>query len=130
MSTSGPAASPGFVGSLRALGDGLVAGIQDRLELLSIEIQEEKIRVIQTLIWICAAILLGTLALAFASLTLVYLFWESARLTVLGALTAFYVAGTIGILVGLRRFLSHQPRPFSSTIEELARDRECIRAEH
>ena len=105
-------------------------GTRDRLELLSLEVQEEKFRVIQTLIWISAAILLGTLALAFASLTLVYLFWETARLAVLAGLTGFYLAATIGIVVGLRRFLSRQPRPFAATLEEFEQDHECIRKEH
>src|SRR5437773_8897902 len=68
VDTPGPAQPSGIVGSLHTLSDGLVASVQDRLELLSIELQEEKFRLIQALIWIGAAMFMGALALAFASL--------------------------------------------------------------
>ena len=45
-----------------------------------------------TFIWISAAVFAAMMTLTFASLTLVYLFWESARLAVLGGLTAFFAA--------------------------------------
>ena len=111
------------------MADGLVAGLQDRLHLFSIELQEEKFRLLQALIWTVAAIVLGALALAFVSLTIVYLFWESARLAALGGLAGLYVAATIAVVITLRRMLTRQPRPFAATLEELARDRACIHKE-
>ena len=77
-----PASSAGFISSLRTLGDGLVAGVEERLELFSIELQEEKFRLIQTFVWISAAVFTGMMTITFASLTLVYFFWESGRLAV------------------------------------------------
>lgn len=130
MPSSGPASPPGVVGSLRALGDDLVVGTRDRLALLSLELQEEKWRLVQTLAWLSAAILFGILALGFTSLTLIQAFPESDRLAVLVGLTAFYLAGTAGLVLGLRQFLARQPRPFSATLEELDRDRACFRREH
>lgn len=125
-----PANPPsGFLGSIRALGDGVLASIRDRLELLSLEIQEEKLRLIQTYLWISAAMFTGALALVFGSLTLVYVFWESARLAVLGGLTLFYAGALVIILTAFRRFLRRQPKPFAATLEELQEDRACIRKE-
>jgi uncharacterized membrane protein YqjE len=120
------AARPGFIDSFRTLGDGLLATVQDRLELFSVELQEEKFRLIQTFIWISAALFSAMMAITFASLTLVYLFWESARLAVLGGLTVFYVAAMIAIVVATRRFLARQPDPFSATRQEIGADRSCI----
>ena len=117
----------GFLSSFRALGDGLLATVQDRLELLSVELQEEKFRLIQTFIWISAAVFTGMMALTFASLTLVYLFWESARLAVLGGLTVFYAGALVAIIVAFRRFIARQPRPFTATRQEIGEDRACIR---
>ena len=115
---------------MRALGDGLLATLQDRMELFSLEVQEEKFRLIQTFVWISAAVFTGMMALAFASLTLVYCFWSSARLAVLGGLTLFY-AGALGwIIIAFRRYLARQPRPFSGTRQELAEDRACFRNEN
>jgi uncharacterized membrane protein YqjE len=120
-------ARPGFLGSFRALGDGLLAGIQDRLALVSLELQEEKFRLIRIFFWISAAVFTGMMALAFASLTLVYFFWESARLAVLGGLALFYATALAIILVAFRAYLQNQPRPFAATLEELDTDRICIR---
>ena len=122
-----PSAPTGFLTSLRELSDGLLHTVQDRIELFAVELQEEKFRLIQTFIWISAAVFTGMMAVMFASLTLVYLFWESARLAVLGGLTVFYAAALAVIVISFRRFIAHQPSPFISTREELAADRACIR---
>ncbi len=122
-----PPVPPGFLGSFRALGDGLLAGVQDRFALFSLELQEEKFRLIQVFFWISAAVFTGVMAITFASLALVYLFWESARLAVLGGLALFYTAALAVILVTFRSYLTRQPRPFAATLQELDADRACIR---
>ena len=126
MATEAPAA-PGLLGSIRTLGDALVATLQDRLELVSVELQEEKFRLIQIFIWISAAVFAGMMAITFASLTLVYYYWESARLAALGGLTLLYAGALVVIVVSLRRFLARQPKPFAATLQELGEDRACIR---
>jgi uncharacterized membrane protein YqjE len=123
-------APAGYLQSLKLLGDGLLASVQDRLELFSVELQEEKFRLIQTMIWISAAIFAGMMALAFASLTLVYFFWESARFTVLGGLTLLYLVTLGGIIMGFRRFIARQPVPFAASRHEIREDRACIHTEN
>jgi uncharacterized membrane protein YqjE len=124
-----PSNSPGFLASLRGLGDGLLAGLQDRLELFSIEFREEKLRLLRTFIWISAAVFTGAMAATFASLTLVYLFWDSARLAVLGGLAAFHTVSLVMIIVALRRHLARQPEPFAATLREIGVDRACFRTD-
>lgn len=125
-----PPASSGLLGSLRTLGADALASVRDRLALFSLELQEEKYRLIQIVIWISAAAFAMTMAITFASITLVYLFWESARLAVLGGLTLFYVVAAIAILVSFRRFLARQPRPFDGVLQELTEDEKCIRGKN
>jgi uncharacterized membrane protein YqjE len=127
MSGTAQSESRGLLGSLRDLGDGLLGTVNDRLELFSVELQEEKYRLIQIFVWISAALFSAMLAITFASLTLVYLFWDTARLAVLGGLTLFYAVALTAIIVLLRRFIARQPLPFSATQEELQKDRVCIR---
>jgi len=122
-------ASPGFLHSVRALADSMLATVQDRMELVSVELQEEKHRLIQVFIWISAAIFTGVMAITFASITLVYLFWESARLAALGGLTLLYTAAVVAIVIAFRRHLARQPRPFAATLAEIKTDRACIRTE-
>lgn len=126
-SDSNTAAGPGLLAAFRTLGDSLLATARDRLELFGVELQEEKFRLIHTLIWISAAVFAGVMAITFASLTLVFVFWESARLAVLGGLTLLYTGALVVIIVSLRRFLARQPSPFAATREEFAEDRACIR---
>ena len=122
-----PRGPEGIIGSIRLLGDNLLASVHDRLELLSIDLQEEKFRLIQTCVWIGAAFFTGMMTVVFASLVLVYAFWESARLAVLGGLTAFYGISLVLVIVAFRRFLARQPRPFTATLQEINQDRACIR---
>ncbi len=121
--------SPGFLSSFRALGDGLLSSLHDRIELFSVELQEEKYRLMQVFLWIAAGVFSAVMALTFASLVVVYLFWETSRLGVLVALTAVYAAVFVGVVVGFRRYLAQQPKPFAATLEELQEDRACIRKE-
>ncbi|MDP1579865.1 MAG: phage holin family protein [Candidatus Didemnitutus sp.] len=123
-STSSPT---GLLGSFHVLGDTLLATLQDRVTLISVELQEEKFRLIQTFVWISAAVFAGMMMLTFASLTLVYYCGESSRLAVLGGLTLLYAGALIAIVVLLRRFLARQPKPFVATLQELGEDRACIR---
>ena len=127
MATATPSPT-GFLGSFRTLGESLVAALQDRIELFSVELQEEKFRLIQIFVWISAAVFASVMTIAFASITLVYLFWESARLAVLGGLTLLYAAGVVAIVVAFRRYLARQAKPFAATLQELGEDRTCIRS--
>jgi len=124
-----PSAPAGILDSFRVLGESLLATVQDRLELFSVELQEEKFRLILTFIWISAAVFTAMMAIAFASLTLVYCFWEGARLAVLGGLTLFYVGALVLIILAFRRYIARQPSPFSATRQEIGKDRTCIRNE-
>lgn len=122
-----PPASPGFIESLAGLGDNLLGTLQERIELISVELQEEKYRLVQLIIWISATVFAGGMALTFATLTMVYLFWDTARIAVLAGFTGLYGGALFFVVVALRRVFTHQPKPFEATIESLTEDRACIR---
>lgn len=126
MDTESPA-PPGILGSLRTLADGLLSTVHDRLGLISIELQEEKFRLIQVFFWISAVFFAGVMAITFASLTLVYVFWESARLAVLFGLAIAYTVALVALIVAFRRYLAHQPRLLADSLREIEEDRACIR---
>jgi uncharacterized membrane protein YqjE len=120
-------APAGFLDSLRGLGANLLGSVHDRVELFTVELHEERVRLVQILLWIGAIGFAGVMAMTFVSLTLVYLFWESARLAVLGGLAAFYVGTFVACALAFRRYLARQPRPFDGTLAELREDRACMR---
>lgn len=120
-------ASSGLLDAARKLGESLLATAHDRMELFSLEVQEEKYRLIRLFVLMSAVVFAGVMAATFVSLTIVYLFWESARLYVLGGLAIFYSVAVAILVYSLRRYIEHGPRPFAGTIQELKEDRTCIR---
>jgi uncharacterized membrane protein YqjE len=118
--------SPGILGSLRTLCDSFLATLEDRIGLVSIELQEEKYRLIQTFFWISSVLFSAVMAITFASLTLVYIFWDSARLAVLGGLAVLYALALVTLIVAFRRYLARQPELLGATLQELRHDRACI----
>lgn len=115
-----------FFSSLQSLGHSLLTLLKDRAELISVELQEEKVRLIQIFVWIIATVFTAFMAITFSSITLVYLFWESARLPALIGLSLFYASAFLMIIFFFRRFLEHQPKPFASSINEIEEDLQCI----
>jgi uncharacterized membrane protein YqjE len=118
--------SPGILDSLRILGDGFLGTLEDRIGLVSIELKEEKYRLIQSFFWISAIVFSALMAITFASLVLVYVFWESARLAVLGGLAVLYAVALVSLIVAFRRYLARQPEFLGATLQELRHDRACI----
>jgi uncharacterized membrane protein YqjE len=127
--TDSSSSSPGLIQSVRELADGLVGSAQDRLALLAVEIQEEKFRLIQAFLWLAAIFFSGLLAVGFLSLTIVYCCQGSARLVALIVLTVAYLAALAVLCLGARRYFAKESRPFAATLNEISRDRACIRPE-
>lgn len=124
-----PSSSPSLLGSLREFVDGIIGSVHDRLDLLAVELHEEKYRLIQIFIWISSIVFLAMLTTVFASLVLVVVFWETARVAVVCSLAGVYLVALAGAIIGFRHYLKRQPKPFSATLSELKKDRECIQPE-
>ena len=85
-----PGKAPGLIDSLRRLGATLLVLGQTRLSLASVEISEERDRLLKLALLTLAGGLAFVLALVALSALLVVAFWES-RLLVLGALMVVYL---------------------------------------
>lgn len=129
METQLPGSS-GLLGSLRGFADGLLGSVHDRIELFSVELQEEKHRLVQTFLWASAIVVLALLTLVCASFALVVLFWETARVAVAAGITLAYLVALVAVIVGFKRYLRRQPKPFQATLSELREDRACLRTDN
>ncbi len=125
-----PAPPRSLVSSVRDLSGNLVATAHDRIELLSLELQEEKFRLLQSVIWVFGAAFTAMMTVIFGSLAILYTCWESDHIAVLGLFTLFYGGVTAAVVTGFRRFLARQPKPLAATLEELTEDEACIRKEN
>jgi len=119
--------SGGLSDSLRRLTGTGVALVQTRLELLAAELEEEKLRLGNLLVFAAAAILLLDLGIVLLAVFLTVAFWDTDRLLVLGILTtAFLVAGAIAAAAAVR-LARTRSRLFAASLAELAEDREALR---
>ena len=94
---------------------------QNRLELLLIEVQEERTRLFDMLLLAAVAVACGLMALITISFTLVVVFWDDHRVAVLAGLSLIYVvaaaAGFWQLDARLKRW-----QAFSATLAELRKD--------
>lgn len=118
--------SRGILTAAGSFVESVISLAKNRVELFSLELQEEKVRLIQMIIWIAGAVFAGVMALGFASFAIVYAFWASSPLQALLAITGFYVILLGFVIWRLKRCIVGQPKPFSSTIAEFEKDRACI----
>lgn len=125
MATS-EAKTGGLIGSARRVGQSALALLQNRLQLFSVELQEEKFRAIQTLLWLAIGIILVFLGLAMgvgAVAVYVYTHWDIAGLAILTVLLLLLGAIVLGAMWNR---LKTTERPFAGTIRELKKDCEWI----
>lgn len=116
----------GLGGTLRSILAGTVEGLQLRLELFGIELQQEKRTLFLTVFAGLAAALLLFTAMLLGTLALVAVFWEQ-RVAVLLGLAAIYLVLGASLVAITRQRLVAGPRPFSATLEELKKDQAMLR---
>lgn len=120
------AESGGLMESLRRLADTLLAIFQTRIELLSNEIEEERLRIAQMLLFGGVALLFFGLSIIMLTVFFVVLFWDSHRVLVLGGFTALYFVAGLLVWNTLRRMAREKSRLFSASLAELADDRDRL----
>lgn len=117
----------GILESLRRLGRSGLAGLHNRIELFSVELEEQKVRLVRVLILAGAVIFLGNTALLTVSAAIVVLAGEKARLPVLIGLCVFYILATLAAVLALRKELRSAPPPFRDTMAELKKDTDWLK---
>jgi uncharacterized membrane protein YqjE len=121
-----PPPTAGILESLRKLGRTGVAVLENRLELLSVEVEEQKVRLVKVLVLAGTAVFLGNTAVLAISATIVLLAAERARVAVLIGLSVVYVLTALWAFLALRKELRSAPRPFQDTVSELKKDGEWL----
>ena len=124
-----PRATDGIVRSARRMLAILVGMARTRLNLLAVEIMQEKSRIWLLLMLTALALLFALMALLTLSLFVVVAFWDEHRLLAIGCLLAFYVAATLVTLFVLRQKSKAGSKLFSGTLEELAKDSAALEDE-
>lgn len=99
---------------------------QTRLELLSVDVQIARNKLISLLVMIVSALFFLFFGLVMLALFIVIYSWETDRMMALGLLTgAFLSVGLILVLL-IAQSLRTMPRLFEASITELAKDHEAL----
>jgi uncharacterized membrane protein YqjE len=96
-------------------------GIHNRVELLAVECQEERLRLTVMLLWASMLLFLGTIGGLLVAATIILLFPEAQRVYVSGALGVLCLLGAGRAWFALRAALKREP--FVESIDQVKKDR-------
>ena len=115
-----------MLGPVRELARTLLAFALTRTRLAATELEEQALRLIEILVWIALALFFLGVAVVFAAVLVVLLFWDSNRLLAAGLLASLFVAIGAGAALIARARLHERPKLLAATLTELERDRDTL----
>jgi len=99
--------------------------VENRLQLLMVEAQEERERILKAMLMAMAAVAFGLLAGVTVTVIVAIAFWNCYPIIALLVLAALYIAGAILFGVKLMQ-LQRDWQTLPATIDQLRKDRECL----
>jgi len=101
-----------------------LGGIQNRIELLAVEWQEERLRFASLLFRALAFLFLGFMGMLLITATIIFVVPSSARVYVTAGLAVLYLAGAAFSWFALNSAMKHEP--FSASVDQVRKDRVWI----
>ena len=98
-----------------------------RLQLATTELEEERLRIAELLLYATAALFFLGLGLILAALLVLLVFWDGPRTLVLALEAVVFLALGAGLGAVWRRKARSKPKLLATTIDELVRDRAALR---
>lgn len=118
----------GLFASLKGLLGTSVALLQNRLQLLGVELAEERLRLLSLLAYGAIALLCLGAGMVFLAVFFTVMFWDSNRLLVLGIFSAvFLTAGGLALMLAMARAKAGS-NLFAASLAELRRDADTLAA--
>lgn len=114
-----------FASTKGLLGTGVTL-LHNRLELLGVELAEERARLVSLLAYGGAAFLCLAAGLIFLAIFLTVLLWENNRLLALGVFSALFLGAGIASLMLALSLARSGSKLFSASLAELRSDRETL----
>ena len=118
--------NPGLLASLQRLMTTLLDILQTRVDIVATEFEEERVRLRELVMFGVMTLFFVSVGLTLVTLFVVSLYWDTHRLQVLGGVAVLYLG--LGAISGicLCRRLKSRPRIFSTTLSELAKDKDQL----
>ena len=125
--SAGHTRTGGLGAALRRLGTTFFALLHTRIELLTTELQRERVRVTRLLLLVIVALFFLTLGAITFTAFVIALFWDTHhRLLAIGVLTLVYLGIAVGLALFAKREAGRSRRPFSASLAQLKKDREQL----
>jgi len=96
--------------------------LENRFELFLVEVQEERVRLVEAVLLAAAGIVGALMTLILITLTVVVIFWENHRVLVLVLFTLAYGTVTAAAFCTLRSRLRRW-QAFTATLDQIKKDR-------
>lgn len=108
-------------------GASLLAMLQTRAELASVELQEEAQRALRYLVLSLAALFMAAMTVILITFFVILLFWDDNPLTAVAVLAVLYGAGAFALMAKVKSEIRSRPALLAQTLAELRKDVECMR---
>ena len=105
----------------------LVGMVQTRMELVSVELEEELIRFSSYFIYALIVLFCAGVAVSLTIILIIAMYWDEHRIAVLLCLIGFFSIVGIAVAAWLRKQFLNKPRLLEQSIAELRKDAELIR---
>ncbi|HEX3626723.1 MAG TPA: phage holin family protein [Verrucomicrobiae bacterium] len=119
------AVPPGLSDTLRRIGATILAILQNRLELLVVELHEDRLRVFEALLLIISIVALAFFTLALVVAGVIALIWNQFGIPGLFVLGGIGLVSTLFMCWRLHLRLKNWPL-LPGTLEQLKKDRACL----
>ncbi|MGZ4961452.1 MAG: phage holin family protein [Limisphaerales bacterium] len=113
----------GFFSSIRRTFDNAVAAVHSRIELAVVELQEERDRAVNVLVWSGVMLFLVFMAIVAFTFCVIVALWQYAVWVGLGFGVLYLVGATVAATIIRKRLKAPL---FSETINQLRKDREWL----
>jgi len=119
---------PGFEGvteTSKRIAQRILDISQNRFELLVVEVQEERERIMLSFILAMSSVALGMLAGVALTIAIILLLWPYSPVIAAFVLAAIYLIGALAIYARLNRLRSSW-KPFDCTLSQFQKDLQCL----
>jgi len=113
-------------GALRRISETFLSILHNRLELITLELKEEKHWVVATLMFAAFAIVFGILSIVAILVTVAVLVPAEARIWVMPGICVVTIAGLIVAVLVFNKKLK-RPAPLNDTLAEIKKDIACLK---
>jgi uncharacterized membrane protein YqjE len=117
---------PSLFSLFRRIGITGFSTLQNRAELLAVELREENLRVVEFFIWGLATCFLAMMFLVVLTGTVIFLFPEGLRIYAALGFCLIYLGCAVFALLNLKALAKSATTPFAESIEEVKKDREWL----